>query len=114
LLGSIGNSFVIAVLTTVLCVVAGTLCAVGCWRLSTRLSEGVRTLMLLPIVIPSIVYSLGIYRLFVDLDLLDTIPGVVLAHHRHRHSLRGDHGLGQASPTSTPGSSRRPAAWARP
>lgn len=79
-LGSIWNSFIIAVATTVICVVAGTLCAVGCWRLSSRLSEGVRTLMLLPIVIPSIVYSLGIYRFFVDLELIDTTLGVVLAH----------------------------------
>jgi putative spermidine/putrescine transport system permease protein len=79
-LGSIWNSFTIAAATTVICVVAGTLCAVGCWRLSSRLSEGVRTLMLLPIVIPSIVYSLGIYRMFVDLELIDTVLGVVLAH----------------------------------
>jgi len=78
-LGSIWNSVVIAVITTVLCVVLGTLCAVGCWRLSSRLSETVRTLMLLPIVVPSIVYSLGVYRLFVDLRLLDTILGVVQA-----------------------------------
>jgi putative spermidine/putrescine transport system permease protein len=79
-LGSIWNSFYIAVATTVICVLAGTMCAIGCWRLASRLSEGVRTLMLLPIVIPSIVYSLGIYRLFVDLALLDTVAGVVLAH----------------------------------
>lgn len=79
-LGSIWNSFYIALLTTVLCVVAGTLCAVGCWRLTSRLSEGVRSLMLLPIVIPSIVYSLGIYRMFVDLSLIDSALGVILAH----------------------------------
>jgi len=36
--------------------------------------------MLLPIVVPSIVYSLGVYRLFVDLRLLDTVLGVVIAH----------------------------------
>ncbi|MCK6452786.1 MAG: ABC transporter permease [Alphaproteobacteria bacterium] len=79
-LGSIWNSLQIAVVTTAICVAGGTLCAVGCWRLSSRLSEGVRTLMLLPIVIPSIVYSLGIYRLFVDIGLIDTVAGVVLAH----------------------------------
>ncbi len=79
-LGSIWNSVMIAALTTILCVVLGTLCAVGCWRLSSRVSESVRMLMLLPIVVPSIVYSLGVYRLFVDLRLLDTVLGVVIAH----------------------------------
>jgi len=79
-LSSIWNSLYIAVITTVLCVVAGTLCAIGCWRLSSRLSESVRSVMLLPLVIPSIVYSLGIYRMFVDMSLIDTVLGVVLAH----------------------------------
>lgn len=79
-LGSIWNSLYIAAATTILCVLAGTLCAVGCWRLTSRLSEAVRSLMLLPLVIPSIVYSLGIYRLFVDVGLLDTALGVILAH----------------------------------
>jgi putative spermidine/putrescine transport system permease protein len=79
-LGSIWNSVVIALIATTLCVVLGTLCAIGCWRLGSRLSETVRTLMLLPIVVPSIVYALGVYRLFVDLRLLDTVVGVVIAH----------------------------------
>jgi putative spermidine/putrescine transport system permease protein len=79
-LGSIWNSALIAVVATILCVVLGTLSAVGFWRLSSRLSETARALMLLPIVVPSIVYSLGVYRLFVDLRLLDTVTGVVIAH----------------------------------
>ena len=77
---SIWHSLTIAVMSTIVCVTLGTLCAVGCWRLTSRLSEGVRSLMLLPIVIPSIVYSLGIYRMFVDLSLIDSALGVILAH----------------------------------
>lgn len=79
-LGSIAHSAIIAAIATVLCVVLGTLCAIGCWRLSSRLSETVRTLTLVPIVVPSIVYALGVYRLYVDLRLLDTHAGVVIAH----------------------------------
>jgi putative spermidine/putrescine transport system permease protein len=79
-LGSIWNSLAIAAVATATAVALGTLCAVGCWRLASRLSEGVRTLMLMPIVVPSIVYSLGLYRLYVDLALLDTFTGVALAH----------------------------------
>jgi len=36
--------------------------------------------MLLPIVVPTIVYALGIYRFWVDLRLLDTYTGVILVH----------------------------------
>ena len=79
-IGSIWQSLWIAVVSTVLAVVAGTLCAIGCWRLSSRLSEKVRTLMILPMAVPTIVYALGIYRLYVELDLVGTALGVILAH----------------------------------
>jgi putative spermidine/putrescine transport system permease protein len=79
-LGSIGQSFVIGVVATAIATVVGTLCAIGCWRLSSRAGEAVRALMLLPIVVPTIVYALGIYRVWVDLRLLDTYTGVILVH----------------------------------
>jgi len=79
-LGSIWQSFTIAVASTVLSVVAGTLCAIGCWRISRRATELVRVLMLLPLIIPSIVYAIGLYRYFGALDLLDRFLGVVIAH----------------------------------
>jgi putative spermidine/putrescine transport system permease protein len=61
-------------------VVVGTLCAIGCWRISTRATELIRALMLLPLIIPSIVYAIGLYRYFGPLDLLDRFLGVVIAH----------------------------------
>lgn len=79
-LGSIWQSFTIAVAATVLSVSAGTLCAIGCWRLSRRLTDFIRVLMLLPLIIPSIVYAIGLYRYFGRLDLLDRFLGVVIAH----------------------------------
>jgi putative spermidine/putrescine transport system permease protein len=79
-LGSIGQSLVIGVASTAIAVTAGTLCAIGCWRLSSRAGELVRALMLMPIVVPTIVYALGIYRFWVDLRLLDTYTGVILVH----------------------------------
>ena len=36
--------------------------------------------MILPLAVPTIVYALGIYRLYVQLDLVGTALGVVLAH----------------------------------
>ena len=79
-LDSTGQSLVIAAVSTVLAVAAGTLCAIGCWKISSRLSELVRALMLLPIIVPSIVYALGIFRLWIRLGLLDTYLGVILVH----------------------------------
>ena len=79
-LSSIAQSFVIACASTAIAVAAGTLCAIGCWRISSRASELVRALMLVPIVVPTIIYALGIYRFWVDLRLLDTYTGVVIAH----------------------------------
>ena len=79
-LSSIWESLWIATTSTLLAVTAGTLCAIGCWRLSSRLSEHVRTAMIVPLAVPTIVYALGIYRLYVQLDLVGTGLGVVLAH----------------------------------
>jgi len=79
-LGSIWQSFVIAVGATALSVTAGTLCAIGCWRLARRSTELIRGLMLLPLIVPSIVYAVGLYRYFGRLDLLDRVLGVVIAH----------------------------------
>ncbi|WP_426957796.1 ABC transporter permease [Muricoccus radiodurans] len=78
--GAIAQSFWIAVASTVVAVVLGTLCAVGCWRLSRRSTEIVRALMLLPIIIPSIAYAIGLYRYFSRLGLLDSFLGVTIAH----------------------------------
>ncbi|MCO6417060.1 ABC transporter permease [Siccirubricoccus sp. KC 17139] len=79
-LGAIWQSFWIALASTTLAVAAGTLCAIGCWRLGRRSTELVRALMLLPLIIPSIVYAIGLYRYFGKLDLLDRFLGVTLAH----------------------------------
>lgn len=79
-LGSIWQSFLIAVVSTLLAVVAGTLLSLGCWKIGRRWSEAVRALMLLPLIIPSIVYAIGLYRYYGPLGLLDRFTGVVLAH----------------------------------
>jgi putative spermidine/putrescine transport system permease protein len=79
-LDSIWQSFGIAVVSTLIAVGAGTLCAIGCWRIGRRSTDLVRALMLLPIIIPSIVYAVGLYRYFAKLDLLDRFMGVALAH----------------------------------
>lgn len=50
------------------------------WRIGNRLTEVVRGLMLLPLIVPPIVSALAFYRLYIDLRILDTMFGVILAH----------------------------------
>lgn len=79
-LGAAEQSLIIAIGSTTFAVLLGTLCAIGCTRLASRAGEIVRAAMLLPLMVPTIVYALGLYRLFIDLHLLGTFVGVILAH----------------------------------
>jgi putative spermidine/putrescine transport system permease protein len=77
---SVVDSLIVGSCATVIAVVLGTLCAVGCWRISSRLSEFVRFLMLAPIIVPSIVHALGFYQAWAQVGLLDTYAGLIIAH----------------------------------
>jgi putative spermidine/putrescine transport system permease protein len=79
-LRSIRDSVVVAGASTFLAVVLGTLTAIGCWRISTRLSELVRMLMLAPMIVPAIVHALGFYQVWVQFGLIDTYTGLIIAH----------------------------------
>ena len=79
-LRSIGDSLVVALGSTGLAIVLGTMTALACWRISSRLSEAVRLLMLAPMIVPSIVHALGFYQVWAQFGLLDSYLGLVLAH----------------------------------
>ncbi|MEM9784685.1 MAG: ABC transporter permease [Pseudomonadota bacterium] len=74
------DSLIVASCATALAVLLGTLCAIGCWRLSSRAAEAVRLFMLLPIIVPVIVQALALYRFWIDLGLIDTYLGTIIAH----------------------------------
>jgi putative spermidine/putrescine transport system permease protein len=79
-LRSIRDSLVVASGSTALAVLLGTLVAIGCWRISSRLSEFVRIVMLAPMIVPTIVHALGFYQGWVQFGLIDTYVGLILAH----------------------------------
>jgi putative spermidine/putrescine transport system permease protein len=79
-LSSFGQSFSIAIVSTVVALVLGSLCAIGCWRLGDRVASAVRLLMLVPLIVPAIAFVLGFYKLLADLSLLDSYAGVIIAH----------------------------------
>lgn len=74
------DSLIIAVAATVLAVILGTLCAIGCWRLASQASESVRIFMLMPIIVPTIVQALAMYKFWIDLGMIDTYIGAIIAH----------------------------------
>lgn len=74
------QSLGIAIVATIVSVILGALCAVACWRLSNRLSGPIILLMLMPLIVPTVIQGLAMYRAWVSLGLFDTFWGVVLAH----------------------------------
>ncbi|MCB1472916.1 MAG: ABC transporter permease [Rhodobiaceae bacterium] len=79
-LSSFWQSAVIALATSALATALGTACAIGLWRVASRLGEAVRAFLLLPLVVPPIISAMAFYRLFVPMGLIDTYAGLILAH----------------------------------
>ena len=79
-MSSFWQSTVVGVASTVLATALGTLCAIGLWRVSSKAGEVMRAVLLLPLVIPPIIAAMAFYRLFIPLGLIDSYPGLILAH----------------------------------
>jgi putative spermidine/putrescine transport system permease protein len=79
-LHAMGRSALIATFSTLAAVSLGSLCAFGAWRMEPRKARWVQAIMLLPLIVPTIVLGLAFYRTWVDLRIVNTIFGVVLAH----------------------------------
>lgn len=79
-ISSFVQSAIVAFCSSIVATIAGTLCAVGLWRLSSHLGEIVRAILLLPLIIPSIISAMAFYRLWIPLGLIDSYAGLILAH----------------------------------
>lgn len=79
-INSILHSVIVATSASALAILCGTLCAIGCWRIASRWSELARAVMLAPMIVPAIVHALGFYRVWTEWGLLDTFPGLIIAH----------------------------------
>lgn len=79
-LGSLGNSFLVALLAAALATVLGTAAALALDRLTGPVPRLARTLMMLPLVAPSIVVAVDVYVTFLRWHLVGTLHGYVLAH----------------------------------
>ncbi len=77
---AIMNSLVVAGATTVLATILGTLAALGLRSQNLGLKSQIRTLFLLPMVVPAVVLGVGMQALFVRLGINSTYLSVILAH----------------------------------
>ena len=79
-MSSFWQSAIIGLTSAALATTLGTLCAIGLWRVSSKWGEAVRAFLLLPLVVPPIISAMAFYRFMVPLGLIDTYPGLILAH----------------------------------
>ena len=74
------NSFVVAVLSTLMATTLGTLAAVGLSRPDCPYRNVIAAFIISPIVIPIVVAALGIFYFYSDLGLVGNLAGLVVAH----------------------------------
>jgi putative spermidine/putrescine transport system permease protein len=79
-LRSIWQSGVIALISATIATFLGTLAVIGMWRMSSRFSEIIRAVLIVPLIVPPIVSALAFYRMWVDLGWVDTYVGTIAAH----------------------------------
>lgn len=79
-LGATWTSIWVGLVVAACATALGTAFAIGCWFLSDRASTIARWVLITPILVPPVVQSLGFYRFWVKLGLIDSHAGIILAH----------------------------------
>jgi putative spermidine/putrescine transport system permease protein len=77
---SILNSMIIGLGATLLSTVLGTLAALGLRLRALPFGNLLKTVFLLPMVVPAVVLGVGMQMLFVNLGLANSYSGVIMAH----------------------------------
>ena len=80
LLESFGNTMIIAVTSTLLATIIGTLAAVGMYKYKFRGKSTIDALLYIPVVIPEIVLGISLLTLFANVSIPRGIVSLVLAH----------------------------------
>lgn len=78
--GSLLNSLQIAALSALIATVLGTMAAMGLSRSRFRGRAVIGGLVLSPMLVPSVVFAVGIYAVFLELHLVGTFLGFTVAH----------------------------------
>ena len=79
-LEAIGNSLLIAVSSTVLATVLGTLAAIGLARSNMPFRDFFMAILISPLVVPVVIAAAGMYFFYSSIGLAQTHLGIILAH----------------------------------
>ena len=74
------NSICIALPTTALSVIFGTLAAVGVSQANRRWARSVSLLVLAPMMLPHVIIAIGLYPTLADLHLQDSYAAIIIGH----------------------------------
>jgi ABC-type spermidine/putrescine transport system permease subunit II len=74
------RSLKVAVLVTVLAVTIGTMASLALVRLARPGTTALRALIISPLIVPSIVFAVGIYSVYSTFGLTGSLAGIVAAH----------------------------------
>lgn len=77
---SIGQTVFVASASAILATVLGGLAAIAAWRTSGWKTWTIRSLMLFPLIVPTVVSGLSFYRAWAWLGLIDSYLGVIIAY----------------------------------
>lgn len=79
-LNAVEQSILIALVSSTLATILATLFGIGLWYLRPRLTKLLVGLVVMPMAVPPVVSAMVMYFFTTQLDLFDSIPGVVLTH----------------------------------
>lgn len=79
-LEAIGNSLIIAICSTALSTVLGTLAAIGLARSNMPFRDLIMAILISPLVVPIIIAAAGMYFFYSSIGLTQTHLGIILAH----------------------------------
>lgn len=79
-LPAILTSFAIAILSSLIATAVATAYAIGAWVYVGRWPGILRVILLSPLIIPPVIYAVGMVRLWSRLSLLDSWVGVTIGH----------------------------------
>jgi putative spermidine/putrescine transport system permease protein len=79
-LEAIGNSLIIAIASTILATVLGTMAAVGLARSNMPFRDFFMALLISPLVVPIVIAAAGMYFFYSSVGLSQTHLGIILAH----------------------------------
>ncbi len=77
---SLANSIGIGAASTLIATCLGTLAALGLSRAQFPLRSLIMPIIISPMIVPIVVVAAGFYLIFAPLGLVNSYPGVVLAH----------------------------------